>query len=277
MKEKRVKRMKKRTLTGAVITLVVYLVVAFSHIPLVIHGAAAVLSAFAVYEIYHAAKLTDRRPLLIGAILAAMAVALLPIPGYTTLLTVVFPVALVVFGWMMARQDSCRLDSTMKAAGVALLVVLLFRAIPELRQVSHGLQYLAMGITLCFVTDVAAFLVGSRFGRRKLLPKVSPNKTVEGSVAGILVSVLVLIAWGWLLEGRDGYAVNWLLLCIYAVLVSVVGQFGDLSMSVVKRICGVKDFGTLFPGHGGMLDRFDSHMLSISFTLLFVTWTGGFL
>lgn len=267
----------KRTLTGAVITLVVYLVVAFSHIPAVILCATAMLCAFAVYEIYDAAKVSRNHVLVTVSIAVAMAVSILTVPHYTALLMVLFPAALVIFGWMMVRQKHCRLDSPVKAAATALIVVLLFKAIPELRHVRNGLRYLAMAVTLCFVTDVAAFLVGSRFGRHKLLPKVSPNKTVEGAAAGVVAAAALLALWGWLLEAFGLNQVNWPLLVIYGVLASIVGQFGDLAMSAVKRICGVKDFGTLLPGHGGMLDRFDSHMLCIPFTLLFCVLTGGFL
>ena len=64
---------------------------------------------------------------------------------------------------------------------------------------------------------------------------------------------------------------------LYAILAALAGEFGDLAMSSFKRVCGVKDFGKLFPGHGGMLDRFDSQMYAVAFTLLFCTVTGGYL
>ena len=271
------KRLLKRTLTGAAITVAVYLVVAFSHIPLVIRCATAVLCAFSVYEIANAAKCQDNHALLLGLVAAAIAAAALPIPGYRWLLQLVFPAAAVVFGYMMAKLDSCRLDAPVKVAGVALLAVFLFRAIPELRAMENGLQYLAISITLCFVTDVAAYLVGSRFGRHKLIPKVSPNKTVEGSLAGIAATLVLLLLYGWWLEATGRYQVDFFLLGTYGVLASIVSQFGDLAMSAVKRICGVKDFGRLFPGHGGMLDRFDSHLFCVPFTLLFCVLSGGFL
>lgn len=269
--------MLKRTLTGAVITLIVYFVVAFSYIPAVIACAAAVLSGFAVYEIYSAAGFAHNPRLLWGSIAAAIVITLLPVQNYDTVLLIIFPLAIVLFGWMMVRQQSCKIDQQYKAMMIAFFVVLLLKAIPELRHIRNGLYYLAGAVTLCFVTDVAAYLVGSKYGKHKLLPKVSPNKTIEGAIAGIAASVLFMLLYGWLLEQGQMMQVNYLLLGVYAVLTSIVGQFGDLAMSVVKRICDVKDFGNLLPGHGGMLDRFDSHIFAVSFTLIVCNITGGYI
>lgn len=269
--------MLKRTITGAVITLIVYTIIAFSHIPSVILCAMAILSAFAVYEIYGAASAVHDPWMLWGSVAAAMVISMLPVQNYDAVIMVIFPLSIILFGWMMLRQKSCRIDKQYKAAGIAFLTVLLFKAIPELRNIQNGLYYLAGAVTLCFVTDVAAYLVGSRFGKHKLLPKVSPNKTIEGSAAGIIASVLFMLLYGFLMGHGQIVQVNYLLLGLYAVIASIVGQFGDLAMSAVKRICGIKDFGNLFPGHGGILDRFDSHMFCIPFTLLFCSLTGGFI
>lgn len=268
--------MLKRTLTGAVITLVVYLVIAFSHIPGVLLCGTATLSVLAVYEIYHAAGVTSSRGLLWVSIGAAVVVTLLPIPDYTLWLAVIFLPAVAVFAWMMVKQNRIKRFRPWQVALIALIVVMFFKAVPELRSISYGLHYLASAITLCFATDVAAYLVGSRFGRHKLIPTVSPNKTREGAIAGIGGAVLTMCLYGYFLEHGQGTQVNYLLLMLYAVLASIIGQFGDLAMSVVKRICGVKDFGNLLPGHGGILDRFDSHLFCIAFTLLFCSFTGGF-
>lgn len=267
----------KRTLTGAVITIVVYLVVAYSHIPTVILCATGSLSAFAVHEIYAAAGMAGNMILVLGSAAAAFILTILPVPYYDFVLLIVFLLAVVTFGFLMLRQSSCRLAKSYQVMPIALLVVLLFKAIPELRFADNGLYYLVGAITLCFATDVAAYLIGSRFGKHKLMPKVSPNKTVEGAVAGIAASVLVMYVLGYWLEYGNGMQIDWPALYIYAATASVVGQFGDLAMSVVKRICGVKDFGNLLPGHGGILDRFDSHLLCIAYTLLFCSLTGGFI
>lgn len=269
--------MLKRTFTGAGITVAVYLILYFSYIPGVLSCAVALLTAFSVYEIYGAAGMSRHPVGLPCAMIAMMAVVLVPFPHYGRVLLLVFPAAVAAFLWMMYKQDSFRLDRPGKVSLVALAVAFLFKAMPELRQIDGGLIYLTASVTLCFVTDVAAYLVGSRFGRHKLVPKVSPNKTVEGAAAGVAASVLGMLVLGVFLSSWEGYPVSYPLLAVYGLLASVVAQFGDLSMSVVKRVCGIKDFGKLLPGHGGILDRFDSHLFCVAFTLLFCTLTGGFL
>ena len=265
----------KRTMTGIVITAVVYFIIAFSHIPQVMLCATAALSAAAVQEIFNATGKCQNKGQKYGCAIAAIVLTFLPIPQYERLLYILFPVSVALFGWMMARQQHCTYDKVWKTVMTALAVVLLFQAIPQLRQVENGLYYLLMAVTLCFVTDVAAYLIGSRFGKHKLIPKVSPNKTWEGSIAGIAASVLTMLLFGWWWKANGmGSCMH---LILYAVTASVVSQFGDLAMSAVKRIGGVKDFGSFLPGHGGILDRFDSHLFCIAYTLLFCIFTGGYL
>ena len=110
---------------------------------------------------------------------------------------------------------------------------------------------------IVWATDIGAYLFGRQFGQNKLLPKVSPNKTIEGSVGGILSAIIVALVFGLINHGV--YAPHnffWLLIC--TILFSIFGQFGDLVESAIKRHFGVKDSGNLIPGHGGILDRCDS-------------------
>ena len=267
--------MKKRTTTGILVAAAVFATLALSHIPAVLQCATGFLSIAAVWELDQA-MLSSRKPgqLWIFAALAAAAVVI-PIPHYSSLCFAAFPPAVALFAWMMVRQRQISLDRLWKTAAITLLVIFFFRAIPELRQLPGGLWYLLGAVILCFATDVAAYLIGSRFGRRKLIPSVSPNKTVAGALAGIAGAVLGMLALG-ALAGLWGIAVRYGSLLAYSVAASLVGQFGDLAMSSVKRICGIKDFGSLLPGHGGILDRFDSHLFCVPFTLLYVHGGGGF-
>lgn len=265
-----------RTITGAFITALMYLMIFFSYNPWVILSATSVLCAFSVYEICRATQTAKHKVFLVVATIISIGLIICEIPYYNIILGITYFVSIVVSLYLMTHQH-VKLSSPLKSAFISLLIVLMFKAIPQLRLLENGFYYLTLAVTLSFVTDVAAYLIGRNFGKHKLSPKVSPNKTVEGSVAGVVFSVLIMVLCGVLIEGLTEVSVNYFMLCAYALLASVSGQFGDLSMSAIKRVCKIKDFGAILPGHGGILDRFDSHLFSIAFTFLFCSITGGFL
>lgn len=266
----------KRTLTGAVILAFVYAWLFFSYIPIVLYIGTLILSVLAVLEIMRICR-TDDHKMLYGAIVIYALLLLLPIPQYEYLMLLILPVALVMFGFMMAYKDKIRTFNSAFAIAVSITVILLFKAIPTLRALDNGSYYLTFAVTSCFVTDIAAFLFGRAFGSRKLCPRISPKKTIEGAAGGVACAVIVSMLAAIILNRLAELRFNVISLVIWAVLVSIIGQLGDLCMSVVKRIAGVKDFGALLPGHGGILDRFDSHILAIPFTLIFCALTGGFI
>ena len=129
----------------------------------------------------------------------------------------------------------------------------------ENRALQISLLLMSFGIPL--LGDTFAFFVGSRFGKKKLCPKVSPNKTVEGAIAGIVGSIAFsLIIFGvfrWIHGCEAAQKPLWHHLLL-GVLAGFAGQAGDLFASLVKRHCGIKDYSNIFPGHGGMMDRLDS-------------------
>lgn len=107
-------------------------------------------------------------------------------------------------------------------------------------------------LVISFSTDIFAYFSGRLFGKHKLIPSISPKKTIEGSIGGIICTVLVSILYS---KITGIYTNNILLIGLFG---SIVAQLGDLFASAIKRYCGIKDFGKLIPGHGGILDRFDS-------------------
>lgn len=113
-------------------------------------------------------------------------------------------------------------------------------------------------LVIAFVSDAFALFAGMAFGKHKLAPELSPKKTVEGAVGGFLGAVVCTVLYGAVLQFGFDLKVHYLLLALYGALGSVVSQLGDLSFSYIKREYGIKDFGNIFPGHGGVLDRFDS-------------------
>jgi len=118
----------------------------------------------------------------------------------------------------------------------------------------EGLVYLFYALFVVWVTDSGAYFVGRRFGKRKLWPEISPNKTVEGFFGGIISGLVVAI----LFILFSSIQIPFFQLIIVTIIISIFGQMGDLTESALKRHYGVKDSGNLFPGHGGILDRCDS-------------------
>lgn len=120
-----------------------------------------------------------------------------------------------------------------------------------------GIDKVFLALFIVWATDIGAYLIGRQFGKRKLLPKISPNKTIEGSLGGMVSAVLVSFVF--MLFDKAVYAPHHFgTMLILVALFSIFAQFGDLVESAVKRHIGVKDSGKLIPGHGGVLDRFDS-------------------
>ena len=151
----------------------------------------------------------------------------------------------------MERQQDLRW-----IVGGAAYIVLGFLAFFGVRQVGA----MAWLLTVIWSTDTAAYEIGRRWGKHKLAPEISPHKTWEGAVAGLVVgSILGIIA---ALITTDA---GWFAAFIVSLFISGVGQIGDLVESKVKRLAGVKDSGNLLPGHGGILDRFDSLLLASIF------------
>jgi phosphatidate cytidylyltransferase len=134
----------------------------------------------------------------------------------------------------------------------ALFQMVLIRDIPK-----YGMHYIIFLFVNVWLLDTGAYFVGKKFGKHKLASIISPKKTIEGALAGVVTAILVSIAYRYLFL-QDIITNNQAI--IYGLVISFVGQFSDLAESLFKRDCNIKDSGNILPGHGGMLDRFDSYL-----------------
>lgn len=269
--------MKKRTLSAGVIALVTYSILYYSGTPIVIQCAAAALCAFCLYELACATDAIKNEALFTLTLLVSALLCFWKFPQEAVLAGLCLAVSIPLFVLMMLFQPRLHLNSGWTFVLLGLLVCGQLRSMIDVRGLPGGLHLLVICITECFATDVAAYLAGSRYGKRKLLPRVSPNKTLLGSAAGMAAAVVFCLGYGLVLRLFGLAQVRFGLLIVYALGANILAQFGDLSMSVVKRITGIKDYGNLIPGHGGLLDRFDSLIFVLPYTLFFCHYTGGFL
>lgn len=178
---------------------------------------------------------------------------------------VVFTLSLSVTGWLIAfylilkysRHSKLRILKSLPAQGVTGVFVLVpfWLAINALFNRPHGAALVLFLFIIVWAADSAAYVFGSSFGRHKLIPNVSPGKTIEGLLGGLLIAFLITLVGIFLLRLEWWQAISFIVLVAITIIFSVVG---DLFESVVKRMAGVKNSSNLLPGHGGVLDRIDS-------------------
>lgn len=181
-------------------------------------------------------------------------------PDYSAILApLVFALYLLAV-WVFSYQKDQNIDMNkiIASAIVSLYIIGATASIVMIRE-SHGGEYYWYFIFIgAWVTDTFAYFTGMLFGKHKLIPEVSPKKTVEGAIGGIIFCIAFFVGYGAIINHFTDYNISLVIIGMAGLFSALVSMIGDLSMSVIKRTYGVKDYGKLFPGHGGVLDRFDS-------------------
>ena len=250
--------MKQRIITGVV--------AAALFIPFVIYGGApfaVVISAIAIIGFYEILKMKGISIFSIPGLLGALALLILVVPNdwskevvdllqYDSKYMIVYGLAALLLIYIVLVKNKMTFDEVGFILLSAFYVGLGFHYFIETRFI--GLEFVVFVLLVVWTTDSGAYFVGRKFGKNKLWPEISPKKTVEGFVGGIFIAVLFAIA----MQLIYPFAQSWLQLILVTIIASIVGQMGDLVESAIKRHYGVKDSGNILPGHGGILDRFDS-------------------
>ncbi|MBR1659969.1 MAG: phosphatidate cytidylyltransferase [Oscillospiraceae bacterium] len=194
----------------------------------------------------------------------------------TTVLFLLFAVMFIELLLSFRRPTTMEFETvavTLLAGGV---IPMLLAGVVRLRlRENAGVAYALLPFIIAFLSDAAAFFVGITLGKHKLTPRLSPNKTLEGSIGGFAFCILLVLVYGLVLKLMD-YQINFAVLGVYGFFGSLAAQVGDLSFSAVKRLYQIKDYGKLLPGHGGMLDRLDSIIWVVPVLELLVAWVPAF-
>ncbi len=253
--------MKTRIITAIIgIIFVVLLMIFGEMLPILFAVAIALCNAIICMEFLTAKKLQKNPPVAILTILFSLAMPMVACTSLWYIPLYVFSLAMFLF-MVFFREKLAVFDLTFAYAGVVVISVAM-SSMARLICCSGGWYsfYLVMGVVSPWLADSTAYFVGSFMGKRKLCPNISPNKTVEGALGGIIGSVLGALLAGVVFQFivYRNVEFNYLALLVIGVYCSVVSILGDLVFSVIKRDCGIKDYGSIMPGHGGLLDRFDS-------------------
>ena len=232
-----------------------------------------VICAIGAYELLKGTGLVKQVRLVIYSMLSAFGIAIVSFYGfsYPWFLGCVLIFAAILFAELLISKAklSVRVLSLCILGGI--VVPFLLSAVIRIFAMDKGRFLVYAPFIAAFASDTGAYFVGKFLGKHKLAPIISPKKTVEGFLGGLASAVLTMLLYCLILQFACGLQVNYFYALIYGILGSAAGVFGDLCFSAIKRQVGIKDYGKLIPGHGGILDRFDSViMVAPLLELLFI-------
>ena len=275
--------MLKRIITGLLAAAVLIPILIFSN-TVVFPVAIAVVGVICLYEIFKCIGAEKRISLTVPAYIAALVfpflvrymrnnVSVAIIAAIAALLYLIY-----LFIHIIWSHGKFTFSEALTEYALTLYILIAMSSIIYVRDYGDMGKYIYLLIFLgAWTTDIFAYFTGVFFGKHKLIEDVSPKKTIEGSIGGILFCTLSFVILGIITEIFFDRNANIIFLIICGMIISVISQVGDLIMSVIKRHYKIKDFGKIFPGHGGMLDRFDSILavvLGMVCICMFVSLTG---
>ncbi|WP_071131431.1 phosphatidate cytidylyltransferase [Enterococcus timonensis] len=252
--------MKQRVIT-AVVALAIF-------IPVIILGGlymelmGALLAGVGLYELFKMKGLTLWSFEGIVALLATLTLVL-PLSDWLTFLpnevvnySLFYFFVMVLLAAQVISKNLYTLDEAAFPVLASLYVGTGFHYLVQARQ--ESLHVLLFALFIVWATDIGAYMIGRKMGKNKLWPEISPNKTVEGAIGGVVSALVVAFIYLLIYPGKEFFGMPSTYLFLLTIVFSVVGQFGDLVESAIKRHYNEKDSGNILPGHGGILDRFDS-------------------
>lgn len=251
------------------------------------NGVISIMAVISVWEIFHATKYIENKALLVTSVIFAAAVPFFRIPYFGLASKVAcFIYVATLFAIMIFDRKKVKIEQIGLVFMLCTLIPFAFSSIIYVRDMGFrgvygmsrrdGIFLVLLCCAGAWIADTGAYFVGRFLGKHKLAPVISPKKTIEGFVGGIIINIIGIIALGLVYENwfagvaSENIKINYVLLGIIGAVTAVMGTLGDLSASFIKRSCNVKDFGNIMPGHGGVLDRFDSVMLVAPTVYIFV-------
>jgi phosphatidate cytidylyltransferase len=266
--------LKHRVITAAVGVPLVVIAIWFGDPWFTILMGAAALAG--TYEFYHIAKLDKREPLIYLGLLWALALVLSPHyhNGSSDVLPLVITATMLISLICLLRRPSreTAFRNWAWAIAGALYVGWMLSYWLNLRGLEDGRNWVFLAMLTTFANDTGAFFIGRAKGKRRLIPPISPSKTWEGAIGGLICAILAAIVITMVINQISPFTFKYWQIILLGFLVGLFAQLGDLVESLLKRNMGVKESGNLLPGHGGILDRFDSLIFVGAVVYYYVIW-----
>ncbi|MBQ2678722.1 MAG: phosphatidate cytidylyltransferase [Firmicutes bacterium] len=224
------------------------------------------ISLIGMYEFYNAVSKKNKAIHFIGYIFAIFFViysgTIVNTVNYLNVFISVFIVVLLIYSVIFHKTNT--VNDTMMTFFGFFYVCFIITHIDLIRNFNYGKYFVWLIFICAWGSDSGAYLVGTKYGRTKLIPSLSPKKTVEGSIGGIAATVVISLIYGLIIYKFFDFGTlrGIYIYPIIGLVGSILAQIGDLAASSIKRNMGIKDYGNLIPGHGGVLDRFDSILLT---------------
>lgn len=252
---------------SAIVGLALLAVVLLFFNTIVLNIALMLIGMIAVWELLHATGVTHNPFLTVLGLAVAAVIPFIPYDQVSKYLTFyALPYMGVLFVILLLTHRATRVEHIAMTAVFSMAVPFAFSTAVYLRDIHGwlgGFFYILLALGGGWLSDTGAYFTGNLFGKHKLAPEISPKKTIEGAVGGVVTCALGYLLIAYLFQKGCAFyqmslEVNYLYVLILAPVASVSGIIGDLAASIIKRQYGIKDFGHIMPGHGGVMDRFDS-------------------
>lgn len=261
--------MKQRIISG-IVCAILLIAVLFSN-EIIFDIALMLIVCASVYELTSAIGLKKMgSAYTISCIFSALMI-FLPRVMNISYLTIVSFYMIALLLVMLFRRERYTFNDVCVYFTSSLLLIASFIHFSFIRHMEYGLVNVLVAFIGCWITDTCAYFSGVFFGKHKLVPQISPKKTIEGSVGGVIGLCIILSAYVLIVSNIMNINANLINTIIIGLICGIVSQFGDLCASIIKREHNIKDFGNLIPGHGGVMDRFDSAIFVAPIVYYFIT------
>lgn len=273
--------MKQRIITGVLFAIFMIAIAVLSGTPVY----PFVFSLFSVIGTIEMLNCIGTRKSLRTTVPSVIYALLCPIIAYNFRYGVIFALTVcfmtVMLMSLVFKNENIKTEDVCTTYTMVSYVAICFSSIVRLRYVTTetgvdtgepiGQYFFLLIFVAAWITDTFAYFTGFFFGKHKLCPKISPKKTIEGALGGTIFCVIAFVVYAIIISKiNPELKPNFIGFAIVGLIMSVLSQTGDLLASVIKRTYGIKDYGNLFPGHGGVLDRFDSVLILAPFLLVLI-------